>query len=306
MGYYASVYSFRNSQGKIVPSSSRNAFTLVEMLVVVALIVVLAALVLPALAGAKQRSIRAQCVNNQKQLGMANAMYVGDNRDWLAFCNCDGGASVVPIPGAAASKGPWITGWLYTCKYGSIPNPNSPQWSNNPASAWYGGAWWPYVQNNKAYLCPADLLSKDYLPPAPAGRANKLSSYVMNAAAAGFPSASDGSRRAYQSTKAAEIWSPSCFLFWEPNEDTLGLGNPGASVFKDGAAIPSTPESSPAGVAGISSIHDKTGGNISRIDGASEFITVEQFQHESKGPPGDAPDGLKTRLWWSIYSANGH
>jgi prepilin-type N-terminal cleavage/methylation domain-containing protein len=59
----------------------RSGFTLVELLVVIAIIAILAALLLPVLAAAKEKGRRAQCINNLKQLGVAALTYVGDNND---------------------------------------------------------------------------------------------------------------------------------------------------------------------------------------------------------------------------------
>ncbi len=60
---------------------SKRAFTLIELLVVIAIIAILAALLLPALASAKQKGYRISCLNNLRQISYFMQLYTDDNRD---------------------------------------------------------------------------------------------------------------------------------------------------------------------------------------------------------------------------------
>jgi prepilin-type N-terminal cleavage/methylation domain-containing protein len=69
----------RNCQG--VALSGENAFTLIELLVVIAIIAILAALLLPALAKAKEKGKAIKCVSNLHQMALSYNMYASDNND---------------------------------------------------------------------------------------------------------------------------------------------------------------------------------------------------------------------------------
>jgi len=119
---------------------NRRAFTLIELLVVIAIIAILAAILFPVFAQAKDAAKQTQCVSNTKQTALAGLMYAGDFDDTLPRHDNNG-----------------------SCGYGESPC-DTPDWGDfrfptggtakSGENVMYFGAIQPYVKNVQMSICP--------------------------------------------------------------------------------------------------------------------------------------------------------
>ena len=115
----------------------KTRFTLIELLVVIAIIAILAAMLLPALQSARERSRRGSCISNLKQIGLALTQYAGDNREKMPAGKCRGNTdfiassaleAVSDTPGGCAAglsaliANEYLTDYgVYTCPSSTVP-----------------------------------------------------------------------------------------------------------------------------------------------------------------------------------------
>jgi prepilin-type N-terminal cleavage/methylation domain-containing protein len=106
-------------------AKTRKGFTLIELLVVIAIIAILAAILFPVFAQAREKACSISCLSNLKQIGLGVMMYVQDYDETYPFC------------------------YLYT----TAPNANGTM-TDEPYLQW-SGMTQPYIKNTQIWVCPS-------------------------------------------------------------------------------------------------------------------------------------------------------
>jgi prepilin-type processing-associated H-X9-DG protein len=140
-------------------ADNTQAFTLLELLLVIGVVGLLAATLLPALQSAKERAKRIYCINNEKQLAATWFMYATDHADKLV-------ANGIPIRVPTANI-KWVQGQFVIAE-----DSTNDDWILNPQWALFAH----YIRTGRTYVCPGD-------PPAVSYRGAdypRIRSYAMN------------------------------------------------------------------------------------------------------------------------------
>lgn len=134
----------------------RSGFTLIELLVVIAIIAILAAILFPVFAQAREKARQASCTSNIKQITLAIMMYVQDYDEKFVpggMANNDGGTSA---PGVAPG-GPYLMFNNAMTQYGNAPYANCWGWPciGPDGSGTFAARVYPYIKSLTIFACPS-------------------------------------------------------------------------------------------------------------------------------------------------------
>ena len=194
-----------------VCDDSSSGFTLIELLVVIAIIAILAAMLLPALARSKLKATQANCLSNQKQLGLGLIMYGTDYQDMI-----------VPWPepnGVAVGGGNAMDGYIYVASMtwdlaGQSAEVSLQNWMNCVKST--ANPLFSFVPNAMAIHCPGDTRSAR-----PTGNGWAMDSYSKPNGMAGEANFGNTANSIY--TKLSQVTWPSQTFAFREDCDSRGL-----------------------------------------------------------------------------------
>lgn len=270
-------------QKKASPRTRRRrstaGFSLVELLVVIALIAILAALLLPALAGAKAKAQAVGCLNNLKQLAVATQAYMADNRGLFVANNR------TDIPGPQDTNA-WVLG-----------NMRHESDATNTGFLRLSRLF-PYASQVGVFHCPADKSMAD--TGAMAGnpsRASRVRSYAMNGWLGSRYMENYPQRTGYRTfMKDSELGAAGTATLWM-------IADEHESSIEDGWFLVTMDDSQP--FASFPATRHQRGFGVNYLDGHADRQRLRD--PESKWPPAPGrpvsarnPDWIRFKLMTTI------
>jgi prepilin-type N-terminal cleavage/methylation domain-containing protein len=239
----------------------KKAFTLIELLVVIAIIAILAAMLLPALAAAKRKALRINCVSNLKQVGLAFRLWEGDNGDRypMAVSTSAGGA----MEDVSSAQNPVVTKYGITNVFDVMSNE---------------------LSTPKICVCPADTRNPQtnfaYLT-GPNGAGNQYISYFVCGDAEDTQPQMilDGDRNIGQNTTAGNNAAPG--MSYTGTNSTIISGTTGLTINR---------------AAWTANDMHLGNGNIGLADGSVQEVSVNGLQEQLT----DATNGATVTPWYNF------
>jgi prepilin-type N-terminal cleavage/methylation domain-containing protein/prepilin-type processing-associated H-X9-DG protein len=253
------------------PEQNRPGFTLIELLVVIAIIAILAAMLLPALSRAKQKSQSVACINHLKQLITAATLYSGDFRDFWPLNNAgDAGLNLINPP---ASHVPQV--WAEGREGSNLDELTADGMVSDRISLLA-----PFLKSKVVFRCPGDKPRKINNKFVTLPRSYGMNAYVgWNAAPhSGMPNSQ--TYRVYRKTSVTQP-APLVFVFGEIHPSSLC--RPMFGINMDGQTLYHVP----------GNYHGQLS-NFSFADGHTEMHRWRDSQFNNPNP---APD-------WHSHTAN--
>jgi prepilin-type N-terminal cleavage/methylation domain-containing protein/prepilin-type processing-associated H-X9-DG protein len=275
---------------RLVRNQTRLAFTLIELLVVIAIIAILAAMLLPALAKAKDKARTVNCISNLKQWGLAEQIYATDNNDGIP---CDG---MDPTSGSYPPSPADPHAWFNLLPPIVADKPLSNYLASATSTANINAVKLPFPGNGvgKIWECPSAAMSANYLNNVLQGSGiNGFFSYAMNIdlkrRTTGYGTADVYHYPAMPKLGSLQKPSDTVFIF---DVDFSDSDEPG-SANNTFSTLPALRwRSFPAR-------HNKTGGIVNFVDGHAAFWKQSVVTNCGTASPATAKENPGAPLIWN-------